>query len=182
MGLDMYLSKRTFVKNWDHTKPEERHKITIKKGGKKTDIKEERISEITEDILQWRKANAIHNWFETNVAEIENGREVFVGREKLTELLNTCEKVLKHSELVKGKITNGYSFDEKGKKVYELEDGEYIQDPSVAEELLPTQAGFFFGGTDYDQYYYNDIKETAESLKKLLEEDESGDFYYSANW
>ena len=34
MGLDMYLSKKTYVQNWDFHKPEEKHTISIKKGGK----------------------------------------------------------------------------------------------------------------------------------------------------
>ena len=29
MGLDMYLEKRTYVKNWDHQTPEERHTVTV---------------------------------------------------------------------------------------------------------------------------------------------------------
>ena len=29
MGLDMYLHKRTYVKNWDHMGPEDRHTITV---------------------------------------------------------------------------------------------------------------------------------------------------------
>ncbi len=30
MGLDMYLSKKTYVKNWDFQKKSERHTVTIK--------------------------------------------------------------------------------------------------------------------------------------------------------
>ena len=33
-----------------------------------------------------------------------------------------------------------------------------------AKAIMPTQGGFFFGGTDYDQYYWQDI----EALKKFL--------------
>jgi hypothetical protein len=27
MGLDMYLTKKTYVKQWDHQTPEERHEL-----------------------------------------------------------------------------------------------------------------------------------------------------------
>ena len=29
MGLDMYLTKRTYVKNWNFQKDEEKHKVTV---------------------------------------------------------------------------------------------------------------------------------------------------------
>ncbi|MET0038570.1 MAG: hypothetical protein ABW041_00290 [Dehalococcoides mccartyi] len=40
--------------------------------------------------------------------------------------------------------------------------------PSSAPEILPTQEGFFFGSTDYDRYYMEDIKYTAEKLTEIL--------------
>ena len=33
-----------------------------------------------------------------------------------------------------------------------------LDDNSLAEELLPTRSGFFFGSTDYDEWYFEDIK------------------------
>jgi hypothetical protein len=33
MGLDMYLTKKHYVQNWEFKKPEEQYEITIKKGG-----------------------------------------------------------------------------------------------------------------------------------------------------
>jgi len=43
-----------------------------------------------------------------------------------------------------------------------------MKDHSKASELLPTQSGFFFGGTDYDDYYFQDIQDTMEILEKTL--------------
>ncbi len=37
-------------------------------------------------------------------------------------------------------------------------------------EALPTREGFFFGSTDYDEYYEEDIKNTQEILTRVLEE------------
>ncbi len=87
MGLDMYLTKKTYVKNWDHHKPEYRHEITIKQGGKiRDDIKPERICYIEEEVAQWRKANSIHKWFVDNV---QNGkddcRDYYVSHEQIAE-------------------------------------------------------------------------------------------------
>jgi hypothetical protein len=38
----------------------------------------------------------------------------------------------------------------------------------TAQELLPTQAGFFFGSTDYDEWYYYDMKEILKEFGELL--------------
>ena len=38
----------------------------------------------------------------------------------------------------------------------------------TAKELLPTQAGFFFGSTDYDDWYYYDMKEILKEFGELL--------------
>jgi hypothetical protein len=54
-------------------------------------------------------------------------------------------------------------------------------DNSLADSLLPSASGFFFGGTDYDEWYYNGIDNTIDILKEALE-DERADYYYSSSW
>jgi hypothetical protein len=54
-------------------------------------------------------------------------------------------------------------------------------DHSKAEELLPSASGFFFGGTDYDEWYYNDIENTISVLEDALE-DKNGEYYYTSSW
>ena len=56
-----------------------------------------------------------------------------------------------------------------------------LNDHDLAEELLPTQNGFFFGSTDYDEWYFEDLKDTKEILEKALKE-EYGDIYYLSSW
>ena len=52
-----------------------------------------------------------------------------------------------------------------------------------AEELLPVQAGFFFGGYEYDEWYFQYLKNTVEMIDKLLKEvPEDWDFYYRSSW
>jgi hypothetical protein len=51
----------------------------------------------------------------------------------------------------------------------------------LAEELLPSASGFFFGGTEYDEWYFNDIATTIAILEEALE-DENGEYYYSSSW
>lgn len=188
MGLDMYLNKKTYVQNWDHNTPEQKHNIIIKLGGNiRKDIKPERIIYIEEQVLYWRKANAIHQWFIDNCADGNGDQtEMYVGLDQLKELRDTCKKVLDASKLVKGKIKNGEMGTPTGWKPI-MEDGRYIEDPTIAGELLPTTDGFFFGSTDYDEYYYQDIKFTYDELNKIIEEENQegligGEYYYNASW
>lgn len=37
-----------------------------------------------------------------------------------------------------------------------------------AEDLLPTQSGFFYGSTEYDKYYYEDVKEVRDWASGVL--------------
>ena len=50
-------------------------------------------------------------------------------------------------------------------------------------ELEPV-AGFFFGSTDIDEWYWNDLKYTKTELKNLLDKtkDEDISFMYQASW
>ena len=94
MGLDMYLSKRTYVKNWDHMASHERHTITVA-GPSAASIKPERITSIEEEVGYWRKANAIHQWFVTHCqGGTDDCRDWYVSRTDLTALLETCTRVL----------------------------------------------------------------------------------------
>ena len=58
-----------------------------------------------------------------------------------------------------------------------------IADPSKAQKLLPAVDGFFFGSTDYDEWYFSGIKETVGMLEKCLATDGmQWEFYYSSSW
>lgn len=46
--------------------------------------------------------------------------------------------------------------------------GETIKNADEIAELLPTQGGFFFGSTDYDEWYVGDIKDTIEILEEII--------------
>lgn len=59
-----------------------------------------------------------------------------------------------------------------------------IADPKSGEDLLPTQSGFFFGSTEYDEYYMQDISYTVKRLDKILKDPAltECDFYYQSSW
>jgi hypothetical protein len=177
MGLDMYLSKKTYVKNWDYMSESEKIKIDL--SGNTKGIKTNRISHIEEEVMYWRKANQIHSWFVKNVQDGEDDcREYELTRSDLELLLETCKEVKK----------SGYN-------------------PEVCENLLPTESGFFFGSTvlpntpegneeeevlviggeNYKvkkgQFYIDDMEDTIEVLEEALKD--SGEYpcyYYRACW
>ena len=43
-----------------------------------------------------------------------------------------------------------------------------LADRTKADELLPTESGFFFGGTEYDEDYFQDLEYTQRRLTELL--------------
>ena len=53
---------------------------------------------------------------------------------------------------------------------------------SKANELLPTQSGFFFGSTDYDEWYWNDVEYSIRVFEEALKLPDEYDIYYQASW
>ena len=100
---------------------------------------------ISYPIGYWRKANAIHNWFVQNV---QDGRDEcqksYVSAQNLRDLREACQAVL---------ATKNNSL---------------VSVSEVAEENgLAPLAGFFFGGTEYDEYYYGDLEYTIKTIDRL---------------
>ena len=104
--------------------------------------------------MDWRKANAIHGWF---VSEIQGGidewKEYPVPLEKLIELMELCVAA---------------------------NDSNWL----ASSKLMPTVIGPFFGSTEYDDHYYGELKYTIFRLKWLLGSPKSKrvHFYYQASW
>lgn len=47
---------------------------------------------------------------------------------------------------------------------------------------LPTQSGFFFGGTAYDEFYVSYLKDTIVMLEEALALPDNWDFEYHSSW
>lgn len=190
MGLDMYLDKcdrRAWgykdididkIKTNNPALYEELKPFIVMRG------EHYRWESFFAEVGYWRKANAIHKWFVENVQnDFDDCDYHEVSQEQLKELLDICIKVRDCSQIKKGQIKNGETL-KNGKWCPIMEEGEYIVNPEVAEELLPTTDGFFFGSTDYDQWYIEDIIDTIDILTKALE---TTDFdremiVYSSSW
>ncbi len=133
--------------------------VEVTKGGKPLPyVNNSKIIEIVEEVGYWRKFNALHNWFVENVQSgLDKCQLSEVSIEDLKSLLALLKEV--HNDPNK---------------------------PDVAETLLPTADGFFFGGTQYDEYYYQDVEETIELLEKIISDEEKyelyAEYYYRASW
>lgn len=45
-----------------------------------------------------------------------------------------------------------------------------LKNRKLADSLLPTVSGFFYGSTEYDDFYYSNVEQVLDSCKKILEE------------
>lgn len=160
MGLDMYLSAK---KNLHPSTPEEIETINalneqLGLPPLPTDISDAwdafRVNTVKISVMTWRKANAIHRWF---IDEYSDEGE------------DDCAPIYVPRM-----------------GIQELKDlcDKVLADNSRAEELLPTKSGFFFGSTDYDEWYFADIKRTAAELEAILNNEAFKDlnFEYQASW
>ena len=169
MGLDMYLEIR---------KNEYCSKYHQDKG---SDLALEYPKDITEfipnltnlsisrktnyEVGYWRKANHIHNWFIQNCAYKDECGNPIDDCRPIEITVDKLEKLLDDCKKV-------------------------LADHSLAETLLPTQSGFFFGSTEYDEYYFGEIEKTIEIIEPVLKfakhkleiKDYDWEVYYQASW
>ena len=172
MGLDMYLYKakkqkgKTFEEVMEIRDMYNNGELALEEKMKLLPyLFEEKNGDryLLKNIYYWRKANAIHNWFVVNIQCGNDDQNCYrVEKRDLEVLLDTLRDVYKsliNKELVKEKRYDEYTKREYEVEVYKNEDLE------VAESLLPTQDGFFFGVTEYDKYYFDMIERTLDDLE-----------------
>lgn len=107
-------------------------------GTSKKDIKKE------ETLIYWRKANAIHRWFSEYIIDKYNLE---------TNEIESCKE---------------YPIDKEALTILLANCKLVLDDHNLAETILPTQDGFFFGTTEYDEYYFEDIRYTVSYLDTIL--------------
>ena len=186
MGLDMYLdAKKRMYPKWAS-------------GGREDTEEMKKIRQVMPEIYKsgnldyiviqfeagyWRKANHIHKWFVDNVQNgVDNCERYYVSREDIEKLLKVVNTVLQCSEKIEGTVNQGWRYtQEKGKEELTKE-GMVLANPAVAKKLLPTAAGFFFGNTDYDEYYHQDLIWTKEVLERALKLGEEWEYEYHSSW
>ena len=162
MGLDQYLTAKKYVSKWDYSNDyknkEVRQDFTDLLPMDTPDItRYGQFAGITIEypVGYWRKANAIHNFFVQNVGEdVDDCREMFVHRDVLVDLRERCSWVLQAEDM-----------------------------EEMAKEMgLETVSGFFFGDTEYGDWYKEDLKLTIEICDFVLALPEEYSLHYQASW
>jgi len=162
MGLDMYLyleeykSLLKFDNNFTDKKVENFYPKDLRDFAKQH-IKDNFLSKITQyQVGYWRKFNALHNYIVKTFADGEDN----------------CK------DIYIGGIKGVKQILDICLKVQENRD--------LASELLPTQSGFFFGGLEYDEWYFKDLEYTIDLLQRVIEllkrSKEDYSVVYHASW
>ena len=185
MGLDMMLNKKVYIgAQYEHRNIT--GNVEIFKDGKRLDLGMKNLEYLEYEVVYWRKANAIHAWFVKNAQNnVDDCGTYEVSQEQLQELVDTCKKALSALENA-GKIRienrNVLVLGEGGGQKTEPVD---IYDPLVVADIMPTQGGFFFGGTEINDWYIDNLKTTITAIESELETskgDESVYYTYHSSW
>jgi hypothetical protein len=160
MGLDMYLKAKTYVNkhNWKVKTDDEQPLVTQKF----KDVLAIFPELNTGDIYGFEVSRVLGYWRKANaihnwfVQNVQNGTD------------ECQESYVAPSQLE------------------ELRDtiDKVLADPKLADELLPTRTGCFFGSQEYDDWYVSDLLDTKTIINNLLDNKELDryDFYYQASW
>lgn len=162
MGLDSYLNATKYSSAYSFSDDKSKKlylDVLASAGLTRDDVSCGSPSSIVSfPVAYWRKANAIHNWFVKNCANGQDDcRPVSVTRDDLENLLKS----------VKDAIIAYQSGDKNG-----------------AGEILKPTDGFFFGSTEIDENYLDDLNLTVTQLEKILNNPKfkDWDFEYQASW
>jgi hypothetical protein len=107
------------------------------------------------DSYSWRKANQIHKWFVENIQDGEDDCGIYEVE---------FDKLMDLQGIVETVASNPQKWGPK---------------------LLPTRKGFFFGNTEYNQWYEEDIQITKKHLNDIERNyyaKPETRFYYSSSW
>jgi len=156
MGLDMYLYAKQFVASSVYSKEEECKKVkSIARLMKGTKFLNDEFLQFAEVKLQ------IAYWRKANQIH-----KYFV--DKCGDGKDDCQDMYVNPDHLKDLLWRCETV---------------LKDRSRAGELLPPQSGFFFGSTEVDEYYYDDLERTVPVLQNILKNaPESWEFEYKASW
>lgn len=111
-----------------------------------------------EEVAYWRKANQIHHWME---AHLNGGNSTNV--EHLAINLEQLAGLRQTCQRV-------------------------LDDPSLAQELLPPKDGYFFGSVEVDDRYLEQLRYTIKVIDEVMAHEAalsppgSGQYYYWSWW
>ena len=154
MGLDMYLYKKTFLHTGEWVREEKRCKVIVTEGG-------EPHPTIKPDKIK-EIVEEVGYWRKAN--QIHNWFVKNVQKDQ-----DDCREYRVDYEQLRDLLNA-------------CED--VLDDHSKAEQLLPTGAGFFFGNTEYDEYYFEKVQNTYDILMSIMSapDADTEEYIYQSSW
>lgn len=152
MGLDQWLYKKSYILSGNWIKEDKRQEVTVTQGG-------EPDPKIKSDRIKY-VSEEIGYWRKANAIHKWFVDNVQDGKDDCGTYPVTRDQLSKLHALCKA----------------------VTEDNSKASELLPSQNGFFFGSTEYDEWYFKDISMTMAIIEDCLSEEDAEEFEYSSSW
>jgi hypothetical protein len=152
MGLDMYLYRKTYICNSEWTKEDIREAVTLTKGGKPHPTIK---SERVKYVIE-----EMGYWRKANqihgwfVQNVQDGQDDCSAYKVTREQLEQLRNDCK----------------------------EVLEDKTKAYKLLPPQNGFFFGSTDLDEWYFEQLNDTVNIIDQCLSDEDVDEFEYRSSW
>jgi len=165
MGLDMYLSAKKHLSKINYKVLQENNELDYNSP--------EAVYQEFNDLMQLTQLTDVATdmygasvevtcayWRKANQIHSWFVREIQGGEDNCGEYYVSSDKLIELLAICKHSLEN--------------------KDPAL---LLP-QGGFFFGSTDIDEWYWNDIKSTISQLERILAlpEFDNLSFYYNSSW
>jgi hypothetical protein len=141
MGLDMYLKASKYVSGWKHNKETKDYEL-FNKLAKELGIEEL----VCKDSPSVNIDFTVCYWRKANAIHQWFVDNVQDGKDECQTSDVSREQIKELIDICKQVSANH----------------------SLASNLLPTSSGFFFGGTDYSEYYFADLEDTITQLVKVL--------------
>jgi hypothetical protein len=154
MGLDMYLQKKTFLQTGEWVREDKRCEVTVTEGGKPHPFINPKKIEYIVEEVGY--------WRKANQIHQWFVENVQKGKDDCREYRVDYEQL---RDLLNA-----------------CED--VLDDHSKAEKLLPTSSGFFFGNTDYDDYYFEKVQNTYDILMSIMSapDADEAEYIYQSSW
>lgn len=171
MGLDSYWVLRHRKSEYDFGDEDNiaaKYPEAIRKISDNSDCSRCIVTLTSYDVGYFRKFNAMHKWVVDNCADgVDECQDIKVDRQHAAELLGICKDILAAQQ--------------------------NVADPeglTAAVANLPPASGFFFGSTDCDEWYFNDVAALAGLLTDIIaamdgmseEEADNWSLVYCSSW
>lgn len=156
MGLDMYLRAKTYVANNDYFQknPEVFDEVL--------ETLELTPDQLDPEMLSMTISIPIIYWRKENAIHNWFVRNAQEGNDNCAEYWVSREQLQQLADTCK----------------------QVLEDKDLAHNLLPTASGFFFGDTQYDEWYFKGLEKTQFRIEKYLRSPRFNDydFYYQSSW